>query len=284
MEGQEQTPPPDPKEPNQAKPDISEFMTPAEKALGGVLVEARKAMTTLADYAIANGADENKLAHLESIWDGDGFAVIKGKHMPPGMKAGTSPATGEVWISDEHVDLGTVYHESIHRAAHLGRQASNTPTFKTQISEPYRFINRGNGVIEAAEGNPLREYPEPDRSEVLKWWNEKINEDRAKLEEGLTEWALIKTVGLTGKDGAVVNIEGKRLYAPQVAAVEAIKVKMQEQQRLSPSQADAILIQAAVTGDWSTTIFNKINRDDLSNILLIDTPEAYPGGSLGKHT
>lgn len=279
MEGQEQTPPPGPRDPTPAKPDTSEFMTPAEKALGGVLVEARRAMTTLADYAVANGADTSKLAHLEKVWDDDGFAVIEGKHMPPGMKAGTSPATGEVWISDEHVDLGTVYHESIHRAAHLGRQASNTPSFKTQISEPYGFINRGEGVIKAAEGNPLREYPEPDRSEVLKWWNEKINEDRAKLEEGLTEWVLTKTAGMTSKDGTAVNIEGRRLYAPQVAAVEAIKVKMQEQQKLSPSQADAILIQAAVTGDWSNTIFNKIDRNDLSNILLIDTPEAYPGQS-----
>lgn len=279
MEGQEQTPPPAPKEPTPVKSDTSEFMTPAEKALDGVLTESRRAMTTLADYAVTNGADASKLGHLEKVWDADGFAVIEGKHMPPGMKAGTSPATGEVWISDEHVDLGTVYHEGIHRAAHLGRQASNTTSFKTQISEPYGFINRGEGVIEAAEGNPLREYPEPDRSEVLKWWNEKINEDRAKLEEGITEWALIKTAGMTSKDGAAVNIEDRRLYAPQVAAVEAIKAKMQEQQRLSPSQADAILIQAAVTGDWSNTIFNKIDRNDLSNILLIDTPEAYPGQS-----
>ena len=279
MEGQEQTPPSGPKESAQTKPVNREFMTPAEKALGGVLTEARRAMTTLADYAVANGADASKLDHLERVWNNDGFAVIQGKHMPPGMKAGTSPATGEVWISDEHVDLGTVYHESIHRAAHLGRQASNTPSFKTQISEPYGFINHGKGVIEAAEGNPLREYPEPDRSEVLKWWNEKINEDRAKLEEGLTEWALMKTAGMTGKDGTVVNIEGRRLYAPQVAAVETIKAKMQEQQKLSTSQADAILIQATVTGDWSNTIFNKIDRDDLSNILMIDTPEAYPGQS-----
>lgn len=279
MEGQEQTPPPDPKETTSVKPDNSEFMTPAEKALGGVLAEARRAMTTLTDYAVANGADASKLAHLEKVWNDDEFAVIEGKHMPPGMKAGTSPVTAEVWISDEHVDLRTVYHESIHRAAHLGRQASNTPSFKTQISEPYGFINHGKGVIEAAEGSPLREYPEPDRSEVLKWWNKRINEDRAKLEEGLTEWALVKTAGMTSKDGVRMNIEGRRLYVPQVAAVEAIKAKMQKQQKLSPSQADAILIQAAVTGDWSNTIFNKIDRNDLSNILLIDTADAYPGRS-----
>lgn len=278
MEGQEQTPPPGPRDPTLAKPNIEEFMTPAEKALGGVLTESRRAMTTLADYAVANGADASKFGHLEKVWDADGSAVVEGKRMPPGMKAGTSPATGEVWISDEHVDLGTVYHESIHRAAHLGRQVSNIPSFKTQISGQYRFINHGNGVIEAAEGNPLREYPEPDRSEVLKWWNEKINEDRAKLEEGLTEWAVTKTAGMTAKDGTAVTIEGRRLYAPQVAAVETIKTKMQEQQKLSPAQADAMLIQA-VTGDWSNTIFNKIDRDDLIKILLIDTQEAYPGQS-----
>lgn len=278
MEGQEQTPPA-PKEPTSVKPDTSEFMTPAEKALGGVLTESRRAMTTLADYAIANGADANKFDYLEKVWDVDGFAVVGGKHMPPGMKACTSPATGEVWISDEHVDLGTVYHESIHRAAHLGRQASNIPSFKTQISEPYGFINHGNGIIEAAEGNPLREYPEPDRSEVLKWWNEKINEDRTKLEEGLTEWALTKTAGMTSKDGTAVSIEGRRLYAPQVAAIETIKAKMQEQQKLSPAQADAIFIQAAVSGDWSSTIFSRIDKNDLTKILMIDTPEAYPGQS-----
>jgi hypothetical protein len=145
------------------------------------------------------------------------------------------------------------------------------------MSEPFGFINHGNGVIEAAEGNPVREYPEPDRSEVLRWWNESLNEDRAKLEEGLTEWALIKTSAMTSQNGQVINIEGKRLYAPQVAAVEAIKAKMQDQQKLSPSQADAILIQAAITGDWSNTIFNKIDWNDLTSILRIDTPEAYPG-------
>ncbi|MBI4029271.1 MAG: hypothetical protein HY376_02815 [Candidatus Blackburnbacteria bacterium] len=99
MEGQEQVPPPAPKEPTSVKPDSNEFMTPAEKALGGVLTESRSAMTTLADYAVQNGVDASKLTHLEKVWDADGFAVIEGKHMPPGLKAATSPATGEVWVS-----------------------------------------------------------------------------------------------------------------------------------------------------------------------------------------
>jgi hypothetical protein len=125
MEGQEQVIPTDLKESTQVKTDFSEFMTPAEKALGSVLVESRKAMTALTDYAVINGADASKFTHLERVWDEDAFSVIEGKHMPPGMKAGTSPATGKVWVSDEHVDLGTVYHESIHRAAHLKLKCLN---------------------------------------------------------------------------------------------------------------------------------------------------------------
>lgn len=239
---------------------------------------SRKATSSLIEYAVAHGTDKARFSHLEEVWKSEGFHLIPTEAMPKGMVAATAPATGEVYVGDKYADrFEAIFHESVHRAAHLGRKTNGTPSFLSQLATMYRYTIPEPGKIELVDSSSLQRFPEEERNDVLAIWYEELKKDREKLEEGLTEWTVQKSNGMKTIDNEDIKIKEEfRLYPDQVNAIETLKEKLQIYRKYTPEQAGTYLITAALTGNISD-LANSVGGAFMVQAILGLTSLAHEG-------
>lgn len=262
------------------EPNISN-QSPAKEA--GVLKEtpeqifrrtietSRQAITALAEIAIANGIEEQKLAHLGNIFTQDShilmppvavmraeLAKITGREtdITKRTRALRSQKTGQVFVPEEQAgSIHDVLHESIHRATWLHDRvqglSENQTLLANQLASKYGVTISKDGKIDP-DSEYIRTYASNDneRTMLIEFFMQTLKERVPQATEGLTEWATKRANGLTTKEGnKITMMEDDLAYQELVKEIEEIKTKMIKQKGITNEKADAILITAALTGD-----------------------------------
>ncbi|MBI2597105.1 hypothetical protein HYW41_03035 [Candidatus Daviesbacteria bacterium] len=172
----------------------------------------------LKEYALSNGADDISFRNLHRVADPKSIHIVTAADMQrysPDVPAGGLflSRDQQILLREEAADrVGVLAHECIHRACSINRLDDGT-TYQAMVQA------LGGQNLEQGENN------------------------YSKLAEGLTQWTLTKGRELAG----VVDDAGPG-YIPQVAAVEEIVTTIQKNARVSRERAEAIVIEAQVSG------------------------------------
>lgn len=229
-----------------------EQITPEQKVDRTKLTEqveaSRKAVEALVAFALANGAEPNSFDHLQKVWKSEHYNSIPSERMPPNNAGLTIAETGDVFIrKDRTGNFHTVFHESIHRCAHLRRIRDNAPQPAEIVAGFYGFAISPDGKsLEPLDNTILDAIPEVNREGFLENYRQKIKIATKILVEGITEWAVQKANGLNTADGLAITVsKDENTYPMHTEVINTIH----EVSGLKPQKADALLIEIALTGD-----------------------------------
>ena len=223
--------------------------------------KSRETTEALVALAIQNGAEPSSFDHLEEVWKPESYYNAPTDVLPPNVKALTLAETGDVFIrEDNSSDFHTIFHESIHRSAHLRRIRDENPPPAEIVAGLYGFTISPDGkTLQPLDPATLENIPEADREGFLENWREQVKAATNILVEGLTEWAVQRANGLKTADGQTINIsKEERLYPLHTEVIDSLR----EVSGLDPQKADALLIETALTGDLR--ILNRGMGDGLS--------------------
>lgn len=209
--------------------------------------DAQDAAKSLADYAISNGANPQNFAHINQTWNPDKFYITD--YVPRGAAALKEGFTNNILIGRAYTGrFKTIFHECIHRMCTVGASKGDSI-----------FLSPGSNIEnELKAGFSQIEVPSYTQ----------ISTNANKLDEGLTEWVARKAEGLTTRDGRTIQIPSEhKTYQDQVEGVEKIVGAIMQHSGLSRQKAEAVVIEAAMSGDRSRLIESAGGAKALFNIL-----------------
>lgn len=252
-----------------------EQITPEQEVSSAELAEqveaSRKAVEALVEFALANGAEPSSFDHLQEVWKPEHYNSIPSEEMPPNNAGLTIAETGDVFIrKDRTGNFHTVFHESVHRSAHLRRIRDNASQPAEIVAGLYGFTISPDGKsLEPLDATILDAIPEADREGFLENWRQEVKMATNILVEGITEWAVQKANGLNTADGSVITIsKDENTYPLHTDVIDTIHGAP----GLEPQKADVLLIETALTGDLSRLAKGTEGSLTIAEVLSEFTP------------
>lgn len=226
--------------------------SPEERLVANIEKQG-KIFDALVELAVSGGADRSKFEHIKNVPDPSHYFCIPNDKMPPGQRALT--INGDVFVREDQVDNPhTLFHESIHRAVDL--KMGDRLIYQETVAGLYGFTFRKDAAgkiigLEPIDESTLRNIPEADRPNYLEEWKKRIDSIAVIFSEGLTEWVVHRTNGLTTKDGELIALTTNEIYhAFDMQSIEGIR----DFSGLAKEEFEALAIETALTGNISDMI------------------------------
>jgi hypothetical protein len=244
-----------------------------EQLFRATIEYSKQGLKGLSAFALEYGATTADFPHLGEVYTNDSHILL-----PPIeimrvelVKAGgnydkaqrtralRSQKTGQVFIPEEIAgSVHDVLHESIHRAAWLKDRKLGLSVNETQL---IRLLAEKYGLVITSEGKVSLDSPyiqkfggdnEDDRNGLLEWFTKTLKQESHQLVEGITEWTTQRAQGLYASAGSTVSLASEDFGYPDfVQGTNELRDKLIKEKALSKEQADALIITAALTGDFN---------------------------------
>lgn len=236
-----------------------------------IIEHARQALNGLAAFALEHGITTTDFTHLKEVYTDDSHILLPpievmrtelvkagGDYdMAQRTRAFRSQETGQVFIPEEIAgSVHDVLHESVHRAAWLKDRKLGLSVNETQL---IRQLAERYGLTITPEGKISLDSPyiqkfggdnEDDRNRLFEWFTKTLKQESHRIVEGVTEWTTQRAQELSV--GNMVLLASEDFAYPDfVQETNALRDKLIKEKALLREQADAVIITAALTGDFS---------------------------------